>query len=76
MTANQTTATRKKIIGARVGRSAPRGQAITAIAIAMMACSEWLIRFAAEWRFLMIAEMQTPALKRNSSVTTHLRTGS
>ena len=72
-TANHTAAIRKKIIGARVGSSAPRGQAITAIARAMIACKEWLIRFSRECRFVAIAEMQTPALKRNNSVTTHLK---
>ena len=73
LTANHRAAARKKIIGARLGSSAPVGQAITAIAMAMMACSEWLITFAAECRLAMIVCTQTPALKTKSSVTTHRR---
>ena len=73
LTANHRAATRKKIIGARGGSSAPRGHAITAMATAMMACSAWLTTFAAECRLATIACTQTPALKTKSSVTTHRR---
>ena len=40
ITANQIAAAAKNTIGARVGSSAPLGQAITAIATAMIPCKE------------------------------------
>ena len=43
------------------------------IATAMIACRAWLTRPVAECRFLVIAEMHTPALKTNSTVTNRLR---
>ena len=69
--ANHRADTTKKIIGTRVGNSAPRGQAITAIAMAMIACSELPMTFVPEPRLAMIDRRQTPALKTKSSVTTH-----
>lgn len=46
------------------------------MAIAMIACNEWLIRLETECRWAAIACTHTAALNTKSSVTTHRRANS